>query len=72
MKKIAILSLLILGISLSHAQERLRARAYGITIGVLPTGTLNAITLEKMGITLAYAQKGNVAAQTAYDEANKN
>ena len=44
MKKIAILFLLLLGTSLSHAQERLRARAYGITIGVLPTGTLNAIT----------------------------
>ena len=44
MKKIAILSLLLLGTSLSYAQERLRAREYGITIGVLPTGTLNAIT----------------------------
>lgn len=36
------------------------------------TGTLNAVTLEKMGITLTDAQKSNVAAQTAYDAANKN
>lgn len=36
------------------------------------TGTLNAGTLEKMGITLTDAQKANVAAQTAYDAANKN
>jgi peptidoglycan hydrolase-like protein with peptidoglycan-binding domain len=35
------------------------------------TGTLNAITLEKMGISLTDGQKANVAAQTAYDEANK-
>lgn len=35
------------------------------------TGTLNAATLEKMGITLNDAQKANVAAQAAYDEANK-
>ena len=35
------------------------------------TGTLNAVTLEKMGITLTDAQKSNVAAQAAYDEANK-
>lgn len=34
------------------------------------TGTLNAITLEKMGISLTDGQKANVAAQTAYDEAN--
>ena len=36
------------------------------------TGTLNAVTLEKMGITLTDTQKANVAAQTAYDAANKN
>jgi peptidoglycan hydrolase-like protein with peptidoglycan-binding domain len=36
------------------------------------TGTLNAITLEKMGIALTDAQKANVAAQTAYEAANKN
>ncbi|MFL6466351.1 MAG: peptidoglycan-binding domain-containing protein [Pyrinomonadaceae bacterium] len=34
------------------------------------TGTLNATTLEKMGIALTDGQKANVAAQTAYD-ANK-
>ena len=36
------------------------------------TGTLNAVTLEKMGIALTDGQKANVAAQTAYDSANKN
>ena len=36
------------------------------------TGTLNAVTLEKMGIALTDAQKANVTAQTAYDAANKN
>ncbi|MEQ1605223.1 MAG: peptidoglycan-binding domain-containing protein [Pyrinomonadaceae bacterium] len=36
------------------------------------TGTLNAATLEKMGITLTDAQKANVAAQAAYDAAKKN
>src|SRR5688572_29982792 len=36
------------------------------------TGTLNAVTLEKMGIALTDAQKANVAAQTEYDAANKN
>ncbi|CAN5419177.1 hypothetical protein BH10ACI2_BH10ACI2_05590 [soil metagenome] len=36
------------------------------------TGTLNAATLEKMGITLTDAQKANVAAQAAYDAARKN
>jgi len=35
------------------------------------TGTLNAITLEKMGIVLTDAQKANVAAAAAY-EAAKN
>ena len=35
------------------------------------TGTLNAATLEKMGISLTDGQKANVAAQSAYDEANK-
>jgi peptidoglycan hydrolase-like protein with peptidoglycan-binding domain len=33
------------------------------------TGTLNAATLEKMGIALTDAQKKNVAAQAAYDAA---
>ncbi|HEX3102603.1 MAG TPA: peptidoglycan-binding domain-containing protein, partial [Pyrinomonadaceae bacterium] len=33
------------------------------------TGTLNALTLDKMGIALTDAQKTNVAAQTAYDAA---
>lgn len=36
------------------------------------TGTLNAATLEKMGITLTDAQKANVSAQAAYDAAKKN
>lgn len=36
------------------------------------TGTLNAATLQKMGVALTDAQKANVAAQTAYDAANKN
>jgi len=40
--------------------------------GVKVTGTLNAATLEKMGIALTDAQKANVAAQTAYDSAKKN
>ncbi len=35
------------------------------------TGTLNAVTLEKMGITLTESQKANVAAAAAY-EASKN
>ena len=35
-------------------------------------GTLNAATLNKMGITLTDAQKANVAAQAAYDAAKKN
>lgn len=36
------------------------------------TGTLNAATLDKMGIALSDAQKANVAAQAAYDAAKKN
>jgi peptidoglycan hydrolase-like protein with peptidoglycan-binding domain len=36
------------------------------------TGTLNAVTLDKMGIALTDAQKANVAAQAAYDAARKN
>lgn len=36
------------------------------------TGTLNAATLDKMGIALSDAQKANVAAQQAYDSAKKN
>ena len=36
------------------------------------TGTLNAITLEKMGISLTDSQKANVAAQAAYDAASKH
>jgi peptidoglycan hydrolase-like protein with peptidoglycan-binding domain len=39
--------------------------------GLKVTGTLNAVTLEKMGIALTDAQKANVAAQTAYDAANQ-
>ena len=36
------------------------------------TKTLNAATLEKMGIVLTDAQKANVAAQTAYESSKKN
>jgi len=36
------------------------------------TGTLNAATLNKMGIELTDTQKANVAAQAAFDEAKKN
>ena len=36
------------------------------------TGTLNAATLDKMGIALSDAQKANVAAQEAYDAGKKN
>ena len=36
------------------------------------TGTLNAATLDNMGIALSDAQKANVAAQAAYDAAKKN
>ena len=36
------------------------------------TKTLNAVTLEKMGIALTDAQKANVAAQAEYDAAKKN
>lgn len=37
--------------------------------GLKVTKTLNAVTLEKMGIALTDAQKTNVAAQAAYDAA---
>lgn len=40
--------------------------------GLKVTKTLNAVTLEKMGIALTDAQKQNVAAQAAYDESRKN
>ncbi len=40
--------------------------------GIKVTKTLNAVTLEKMGIELTDAQKANVAAQAAYDAAKKN
>jgi len=36
------------------------------------TKTLNAVTLEKMGIALTDAQKTNVAAQAAYESSKKN
>jgi hypothetical protein len=35
--------------------------------GLKVTKTLNAATLEKMGIALTDAQKANVAAQTSYE-----
>lgn len=37
--------------------------------GIKVTGTLNAVTLQKMGIALTDAQTANVAAQAAYDAA---
>lgn len=40
--------------------------------GVKVTKTLNAVTLEKMGIALTDKQKEQVAAQAAYDAAKKN
>ncbi|HJS51068.1 MAG TPA: peptidoglycan-binding domain-containing protein [Pyrinomonadaceae bacterium] len=36
------------------------------------TGTLNAVTLEKMGIVLTDAQKANVAAAAAYEASKSN
>ena len=36
------------------------------------TKTLNAVTLEKMGIALTETQKANVAAQAAYENSKKN
>ena len=36
------------------------------------TGTLNAVTLEKMGIALTEAQKANVAAAAAYEASKSN
>jgi hypothetical protein len=35
------------------------------------TKTLNAVTLEKMGIALTDAQKANVAAHAAYESSRK-
>jgi peptidoglycan hydrolase-like protein with peptidoglycan-binding domain len=40
--------------------------------GVKVTGTLNAATLQKMGVALTDKQKEQVAAQAAYDTAKKN
>ncbi len=40
--------------------------------GLKATKTLNAVTLEKMGIALTDKQKEQVAAQAAYDAAKKN
>lgn len=40
--------------------------------GLRVTGTLNAATLEKMGIVLTEAQKANVAAASAYEASKKN
>ena len=40
--------------------------------GVKVTGTLNAATLQKMGVALTEKQKEQVAAQAAYDAAKKN
>jgi len=37
--------------------------------GLKVTKTLNAVTLEKMGIALTDAQKANVAAMAAYEAA---
>jgi peptidoglycan hydrolase-like protein with peptidoglycan-binding domain len=47
-------------------------RKYQEANGLRVMGSLNAATLDKMGIALTDAQKANVAAQAAYDAANKN
>lgn len=47
-------------------------RQYQETNKLKVTGTLNAATLDKMGIALTDAQKANVAAQAAYDAGKKN
>ena len=39
--------------------------------GLKVTGTLNAVTLDKMGIALTDAQKANVAAAAAYEASKK-
>ena len=44
MKKLTALLLLLIMTSSANTQNRPRARELGITVGVLPTGTLNAIT----------------------------
>jgi len=44
MKSVFILLLMVVITSQAWGQERKRARAYGVRIGVLPTGTNNAIT----------------------------
>ena len=44
-------------------------KRYQETSKLKVTGTLNAETLDKMGIALNDAQKANVAAQAAYDAA---
>jgi peptidoglycan hydrolase-like protein with peptidoglycan-binding domain len=46
-------------------------KKYQAANSVEPTGTLNAVTLEKMGVALTDAQKANVAAQAAYEAAIK-
>ena len=56
--KILFLLLLIVGItSQAYSQQRKRAREYGVKIGVLPTGKLNAIT------DVADVQVGHVTLQ---------
>lgn len=47
-------------------------KKYQSANGLRVMGSLNAATLEKMGISLTDAQKSTVAAQTAYDAAKKN
>jgi peptidoglycan hydrolase-like protein with peptidoglycan-binding domain len=47
-------------------------RKYQEANGLKVTGTLNAATLEKMGIALTDKQKEQVAAQAAYDAAKKD
>jgi peptidoglycan hydrolase-like protein with peptidoglycan-binding domain len=48
---------------------RASLKKYQETNGLRVMGSLNAATLEKMGIALTDAQKANVAAQAAYDAA---
>lgn len=61
--KLLITALLLLSIvSLAQGQERKRAREYGIKIGVLPTGKLNAIT-DVTGVAVGHTtivQGGNI------------
>lgn len=47
-------------------------KKYQDTHGLKTTGTINAATIEKMGIALTDSQKANVAAQKAFDSGKKD